>query len=115
MKSVMVSSGRELARSNYKIVARFNVHEIMYDFVHHNSSELMLIAPVFQIVQPKSVKHLRNTIVVAVLIHNKSGSSTLDHLNVYVAIRYIIAIPLLAVPITPPPPTEISMPSLSLK
>ena len=74
---MMVSQGRELAGS--KIVARFNVHKIMYDFVHHNSSEL--IAPVFQSIQPKSVKHLRNTIVVAVLIHNKSGSSTLDHFN----------------------------------
>ena len=35
----MVSPGRELARS--KIVARFNVH-IMNDFVHHNSSELIV-------------------------------------------------------------------------
>ena len=73
----MVSPGRELARS--KIVARFNVHKIMYDFVHHNSSEL--IAPVLQSVQPKSVKHLRNTIIAAILIHNKSDSSTLDHFD----------------------------------
>ena len=73
----MVSPGRELAKS--KIVARFNVHKIMNDFVHHNSSEL--IAPVFHSVQAKSVKYLRNTIIVAVLIHNKSGSSTLDYFD----------------------------------
>ena len=67
-----------------KIVVRLDDYGIMNNAVHDHSSDL--IASDFQSVPPKSIKHLRNTAIYSmycmyVLIHHKSGSSTLYHFN----------------------------------
>ena len=74
---MVVSSGREVAEN--KVTIGLDVHKFMNDLVHHNCSELF--APIFQGVPPKSVKHLGNTVIIAVFVHDESGCSPLDHFD----------------------------------